>query len=906
MNRDASFCGAYLAIAAVLGLLSSQSPAGEDGGAVLEVRAEAKPDHICFGDPLRVVVTVKNRGGAPIELAGAGLRLYLDGWHAEGVGGTGPGEKVPLAPEKAGPEATLVPAGGSVALIGQDGYPTVRSLGRVGARYRVQADKDDLRRLLPADCRPTVEFEVGPSALMAAIRKAKEPAEREKLRPEIRDLLRLRAAARGWRDSHYVEGVLDYTASAALPLLEEAARDADPIVRAQAIEAYRHGVWSVGNLNAILNDLHRKKLQPAWIEGLEKSDPTAAEETCNRLAVAGLKDADAGVRRSAVRVLIWRKVASALDGVKALTADPDASVREAALDYLKEFAGGRGAADAIVASLADRDEKVQEKALAALERSPKPPPLPLLRQAFQAAKGNVAIRLLSLLLEQEDASLPAALLPGFAGRSPGERVAILTAIAGHMDAATLDLAKLGLRDREVGVQRAALLRLLAFPKETALPLAEDFARAAPAELAGLAVALRSELAERRVFPFLGRAVAAKETEFPSRNGTVPMVSPDGKWVAYVETGWGRPGGTGGLGRSNLLSMVHVVRADGTDDRIISDMFLVGWLADSRRVGSARDGYAAVSDLDGNIVGEFGDPVGPEGQKHADQRANWRKDDLRRQMGGGMPHRRCLDWLNPVASGEGGAFSPDGKQYGPLFRIKDKVCLLDAEGGPTPITIPEEPLQPPWKDEGGTEGGWVLRSRMVVTVQQALAGGQAVWSPDGRHIVLTGRGHAPLVLEAPTWRAAVIEADPLPSYGDRDYRKCRWNPWAKDGTGLAFVRAGQVWVAAPHGREARQLTFDGGTKAWPTFSRDGRRVAYVAWQTDSRVNYGRVGPSDLWVVDVETTLAVRATVPSPARIYCLDWLSEHEVIFDRVGHGSFLGYKASLRRLDLRAPAAMAP
>lgn len=904
MNRGASFCGGRLAIWAVLGLLSSQALAGEGGGAVLEVRAEAKPDHICFGDPLRVVVTVKNGGGALVELPPGGLELQPAGWHAEGRGGTGPGNSLPLVLEKPAEESAVLRPGGSVAFVALVREVTVLSMGPMKAEFVLQAKALGERRLPPGERRLTVEFEVGPSALMSAIRKAKEPAEREKLRPEIRDLLRLRAAARNWRDSHYVEGVLDYTASAALPLLEEAARDADPVVRAQAIEAYRHGVWSVGNLNAILDDLRRKKLRPAWIEGLEKSDPAAPEKTCNHLALAGLKDSDAGVRRSAVRVLTWRRVEAALNDVKALTSDPDASVREAALDYLKEFAAAPSAADAIVASLADPDPKVQDGALAALERSPKPPPLPLLRQAFGTAKGEPALRLLALLVEREDADLPAALLPGFAGRSPAECLAILAAVAGHRDAATLDLVKLGLRDPDAGVQRAALLRLLAFPKETTLLLVEEYARTAPAELAGLAAAVRSELAERRLFPFLGGATAAKETEFPSRNGTVPMVSPDGKWLAYVETGWGRPGGTGGFGRSNLPSIVHVVRVDGTDDRVVSDMFLVGWLADSRRIGSARDGYAAVSDLDGNIVGEFGEPVSAEWQKYADERVHWRKRELRQQMGSQMPHRKRLAGLNEMSFGENGAFSPDGKQYGPLVGAKDEVWLLDADGATRPLAIPEEPLQPPWKVDPAPDGTWALKSRMVVSVRQALAGGQAVWSPDGRRIALVGPGHAPLVLEAPAWRCGVIEADPLPRYGDWDYRKCRWNPWSKDGSRLAFLRQGQVWIAAPDGSQARQLTFDGGPKAWPTLSRDGQRVAYVAWQPDSRVHYSRIGPTDLWVVDVVTTLAVRATAPSPARIYCLDWLNEHEVIFDRVEHGSLLGYKASLRRLDLRAPAVV--
>src|SRR5919106_3992082 len=51
---------------------------------------------------------------------------------------------------------------------------------------------------------------------------------------------------------------------------------------------------------------------------------------------------------------------------------------------------------------------------------------------------------------------------------------------------------------------------------------------------------------------------AVEAIFPSQNGTMPVTSPDGQWIAYVETGWGRPGGSGGFGRSNLINITHVV------------------------------------------------------------------------------------------------------------------------------------------------------------------------------------------------------------------------------------------------------------------------------------------------------------------------------------------------------------
>src|SRR5262249_22611653 len=154
---------------------------------------------------------------------------------------------------------------------------------------------------------------------------------------------------------------------------------------------------------------------------------------------------------------------------------------------------------------------------------------------------------------------------------------------GHTDEAALKLVAAGLKDTDMGVKRTALSRLVESPAETALPLLKDL----PGD--ELKPAVETELRSRRLFPFLARgAEAVRERPFPSMQGTNPMVSPDRKWVAYTETGWGRPGGTGGFGRSNLLSVTHVAASDGSTDRIITDMFLVGWMSGSRALASSRD------------------------------------------------------------------------------------------------------------------------------------------------------------------------------------------------------------------------------------------------------------------------------------------------------------------------------
>jgi Tol biopolymer transport system component len=128
-----------------------------------------------------------------------------------------------------------------------------------------------------------------------------------------------------------------------------------------------------------------------------------------------------------------------------------------------------------------------------------------------------------------------------------------------------------------------------------------------------------------------------------------------------------------------------------------------------------------------------------------------------------------------------------------------------------------------------------------------------------------------------------------------YRKGRWNPWSRDGKRMAIVRQGQVWTVDPDGN-ATQATFDAKNKVFPTFSPDGRMVAYITWQSDTREHYTRLGPTDIWVVDLKTGLAARVTRADAGRIESLDWLDNGTLIFDRHPPG---GRESSLRTISLR-------
>jgi hypothetical protein len=364
-------------------------------------------------------------------------------------------------------------------------------------------------------------------------------------------------------------------------------------------------------------------------------------------------------------------------------------------------------------------------------------------------------------------------------------------------------------------------------------------------------------------------VAPQQT-FPSQNGTLPMVSPDGQWVAYQETGWGRPGGTGGTGRSNLLSLVHAVRSDGTGDRILSDMFLRGWLADSRRVASARDNCAAIANLAGRVVAEFGEPYVDRSRLPPGTPADWRDRDMRSQMGfGSMPHSRALFplRLGQDEHGEGAAFSPDGAWFGPLDAVGSGL-FLGADGA-------RRQMQ---------QGGGGLHQM----------GHFAIWAPAADRVALvSGMSLSVLDFRDMTVRA-VTAIDPLTVDGHAGAPT--WTPWDREGRHLTFVRGGQVWVSDVDGNEAHQLTFDSTSKRFPVFSPDGSRIAYIVWQPDKRQYWE--APTDVWVVDVRTALAVRVTEPDAGRIGGLDWLDGEHLIYDRLVRPAPLVFSSTLRTADL--------
>jgi HEAT repeat protein len=882
---------------------TSQPSSSRTGGQLVIVGTDVRDKTINFGDELVVLVTLQNQGKEPIRIPTDSLVLKNEGWSNYSGYGSGLGESPLLRAGIFDKEEFTLQPGESVALIGSNREMAAQSLGSMKAEFIIETENKNLLLELGKPKGFSVSYFVAPSTLLASAWAARTPEERRRLLPQIRDLLLLASRAEEWRDRNYVEGTLTYMACHALPLLESALKDTDPIVRQQAVRALMRSGWAADSLNFFIADLLKKNEGQTWAASVGKCDERHALRESIRLATARLSDPDPSVRIAAISVLTTRAaieanlrrylannpgrlesmdeqsrqryesvglVDPALPLVKKMGADADPGVRAEAQKFLSNFAAQPGVAGEVVVSLGDPDAGVRSQALKALKSSHEPPPLTTTEQAFALTKGEVALGLIELIYEREDSELASRLTPGFKGRSAAERLMILTAIAGHTDDAALNLVISGLKDSDNDVRRAALMRLLGFPTPTALSLIKADSAVASRDVGA---AVQRELESRKLLSFLAYGGSAAESVFPSVQGTGPVVSPDGKWVAYVETGWGHPGGSGGMGRSNLLSITHVARRDGSLDRVVSDMFLVGWMSDSQRLASTRDGFAAIVNLTGKTVTEFGDRLDKPDTGGGFSREVWPTGEIRQQFGVRMPHAKGFqppgmhsEEIFSFDSGEDAAVSPDGKWFGPR-RVKDQWQFIDPEGNKRELKAPD---------------------------RETLWGSQAVWSPDGACVVVGpvepsgsfGRdkgvepGKAFVIDFGGLTLKAVIEVDQVWGMGGWNYRKGRWNPWSRDGKRLAFIRQGQVWTSDPDGN-ATQLTFDGSNKVFPTFSPDGTKMAYITWQFDNREHYTRLGPTDIWVVDIKTRLAARVTRADSSRIEGLDWLDNSTLIYDRL-------------------------
>ncbi len=256
-------------------------------------------------------------------------------------------------------------------------------------------------------------------------------------------------------------------------LIEEASKEADPSVR---MAAYRALAVPAGGGNLL--------------RGVGKlvhiSGPSAAPAGAG-VAVM-LKDADASVRVSAVRMLGSIATPSALEALQAAAKDPDAEVRLAAVQAAGRLSGASPSLKEVLsAGLADADPRVvAATAEAAIKRNEtslgqavvaalnRPPPQEVKTEGQQEAKEDVGGQAQALIVLTRAAAqfkapgATGALVLLLAHKQPEVKVAAATALGELRDAATVPSLVSASRSTEASVASAAVIALTRFDSPDAV------------------------------------------------------------------------------------------------------------------------------------------------------------------------------------------------------------------------------------------------------------------------------------------------------------------------------------------------------------------------------------------------------------------------------------------------------
>jgi imidazolonepropionase-like amidohydrolase/Tol biopolymer transport system component len=230
-------------------------------------------------------------------------------------------------------------------------------------------------------------------------------------------------------------------------------------------------------------------------------------------------------------------------------------------------------------------------------------------------------------------------------------------------------------------------------------------------------------------------------------------------------------------------------------------------------------------------------------------------------------------------------SPDGRSI--VMDLLGQLWLFPAAGGTArPITNAvrdvAEDLDPSFSPDGrrlvfrgernGRTGLWLLQLNSDTGPRQLTQlsnpdgyEGNAAWSPDGRTIAFTRviPPGAPNNSEGVTIVLLDVESGVTRdlSITGVSERSVSDPTWVNDGKEIAFVarmpqtaRGGRVWIVSAAGGPARPVTEESAQAQSPTFSSDGRFMAYFAPDSDGR--------TQVWKREVSATKTVTY---SPVRL-----------------------------------------
>jgi hypothetical protein len=323
--------------------------------------------------------------------------------------------------------------------------------------------------------------------------------------------------------------------------------------------------------------------------------------------------------------------------------------------------------------------------------------------------------------------------------------------------------------------------------------------------------------------------AAAQVQLSDENAYNPIPSPDAKNIAAVRTGWSRPGGSGGWGRSNLVSEIIILDREGhtLSSKPLSDGFIADWT--KAGIVSFRSWSYSLISAGGSVLQQG--PVCP-GQIRVG------------------PPPKCAERV---------AYLPKANAFVWVFqKFGDSVLLT-----------PDKELSSHH--------------------HQNFLGDWLVPSPDEKYIAVGPRYLRESSLNIydireKTW----IDLGTVTIHPDRgwDWMEPSWNPWFADSSQLAFFTTEGLVVSSPDGRQKRVVLRTEEPAGLAVPSPDGRAIAYATFKSRPRNSVRGSWPiwgcTGIWVVGLQGPSQPRRLVGQTSEsTFDLRWLDNDHLVFERI-------------------------
>ncbi|MGB2589257.1 MAG: hypothetical protein WBG02_06970 [Candidatus Acidiferrum sp.] len=321
-----------------------------------------------------------------------------------------------------------------------------------------------------------------------------------------------------------------------------------------------------------------------------------------------------------------------------------------------------------------------------------------------------------------------------------------------------------------------------------------------------------------------------ETLLSSDNAYNPEPSPDGRYIAYVRTGWGERAWIG-FGRASLVSDVKIMDMSraSSSRTLAQDFFLSGWTTDGSRVVCFRDGRYELASVEGIVA-----------------------------MKGNIPNNRGL---------------------GPSFA--EWVAYLSSPGSLI------------WSRQTSKSYRIIETPSQTVVKEKGFWDERVVPSPDGRYLAVFKQFSKTDLRIYNMQSAQWMDLGEVTIHPDKDwfYIQPNWSPWFADSSKLVFLIGSKLVISTPDGSSLTSVGIDG-SAGLPVPSPDGKSIAYVTYEPRPRhirPDLQFWGGTTIHVVSIAGgSTPHKITEKNEDEVLDLKWLDNETLVFDRVADEVFYG------------------